>query len=678
MFKNLINEDIFLETYSMTQFTIGFELESWADNIHLKDEFSDFADEYWGEQANIINKKEKKLIDLSSMQMDDDGTIHPDDDGYESSYTCDNCGGDGTIECPECNGDGVIEVACDTCAGTGEIRENGEITDELVDCPDCDGSGNITTECDRCDGRGRITCRDCDGEGYIDYDDNSDERTYEWNSPIFALTPFNLQKIIRFLSQGVKRGMINTNESCGFHVHIGFPNAKTSSEDIFWILCQMVTRNDAEKFQEILKFKNIKLYGRQYANFARYEDLKKEFSFIEEKLEENKFNVETKGKQDKDDLGAYDVDLEVEKYKSYKEEYLTEAKKYKDIINNKELHIWKETLSNIIDYYNSDKYSILRQHPQGTLEWRGARGFMDTGEIKLIKEFFLRKLYPFIKWMNDMLDEKYLEVGNLKIPRNIFDKLLSFKESPATNKNRNRNKKFSRKQDMSIIEKIYKLNPWLTKCTLQDIRFTLDENDNLHMFDGMFKGHFQGISATDCSIISDPNVNYKSQSNNFNNCTFQNSCIINDGRIEYCIIENGKFNNVEVELTTILNGEFTGSDIEGCKRIDGGKFLNCKFLNSYISDGYFDFGFFNNNTVNGNATFKNAKWLRGNWIKGNWIDGFIKELIEYIDSDINPKEFNILRNKVRIMPSIHQRDIDKIPNIKDDEDFDDYLDRVRS
>lgn len=89
-------------------------------------------------------------------------------EGNESSYSCQNCGGDGTNTCYNCDGDG--EVDCDTCDGDGVVKcdtcdGNGEDEEGLA-CAECQGGGEL--ECNDCEGSGKQTCNDCGGDGYSD------------------------------------------------------------------------------------------------------------------------------------------------------------------------------------------------------------------------------------------------------------------------------------------------------------------------------------------------------------------------------------------------------------------------------------------------------------------------------------------------------------------------------
>lgn len=61
--------------------------------------------------------------------------------------------------------------------------------------------------------------------------------------------------------------------------------------------------------------------------------------------------------------------------------------------------------NSIVRYCNTEKYSLINVHRQKTLEWRGPRGFLEDGNTENIVAFYQR-VWQFIKWMTDVLDEK--------------------------------------------------------------------------------------------------------------------------------------------------------------------------------------------------------------------------------------------------------------------------------
>lgn len=55
-------------------------------------------------------------------------------------------------------------------------------------------------------------------------------------------------------------------------------------------------------------------------------------------------------------------------------------------------YIKENNFYNVLDYLSTEKYRLFRIHPQGTLEWRGPRDFLNYGIIKIIKKFYFQHL----------------------------------------------------------------------------------------------------------------------------------------------------------------------------------------------------------------------------------------------------------------------------------------------
>lgn len=87
----------------------------------------------------------------------------------------------------------------------------------------------------------------------------------------------------------------------------------------------------------------------------------------------------------------------------------------------------------IFSYLTTDKYRVIRIHPQGTLEWRGPRGFMDNGVgFSYIKKFF-KLLLKFINKIKTYMDTNIL-TGTTIEKKEFFDNLTSVsKKIPQNN-----------------------------------------------------------------------------------------------------------------------------------------------------------------------------------------------------------------------------------------------------
>ena len=119
-------------------------------------------------------------------------------------------------------------------------------------------------------------------------------------------------------------------------------------------------------------------------------------------------------------------------YASYR--YLENAKHYLD---RNYISTFSDTL------VDNDKYRVFRIHPQGTLEWRGPRTFLNVNNHKK-NVLYIKKLTALIKRINDSLD--MVEVNGLKRDDFIRASLSSFRvlEFVEKTKTNNYDKLYSR------------------------------------------------------------------------------------------------------------------------------------------------------------------------------------------------------------------------------------------
>ena len=181
-------------------------------------------------------------------------------------------------------------------------------------------------------------------------------QSFEYASPIFKYTPYNMNKVKKFLSS-IKDFNFGINQTCGFHTHISYKGI--SEYDALWILCYI----------------------------ASDEDYIKEFSTLF-------------------------VDGEMINFSN--ERYATTSYLY-DI--NKLLK--EKNYISLGGVLNTNKYRVLRIHPQGTLEWRGPRNFIN---VKNGISRYFDKLYTIIDIMCKALNTPYI-FGLSK--KNLFDILTT-------------------------------------------------------------------------------------------------------------------------------------------------------------------------------------------------------------------------------------------------------------
>lgn len=163
-------------------------------------------------------------------------------------------------------------------------------------------------------------------------------QSFEYSSIVYKFNAKNLYNLNKFFSKLDEYDM-GINETCGFHTHISYKGI--NENDVLWITCQIAENENWIK--EVTSFDD----GEYHTNFynSRYAE----------------------------------------------KEYL---RAIKNAIDTKNF----DYLSKLL---NNEKYRVLRLHPQGTIEWRGPRNFLniDNGWIK-----FSKKLTKVIDIFRNALD----------------------------------------------------------------------------------------------------------------------------------------------------------------------------------------------------------------------------------------------------------------------------------
>ena len=182
---------------------------------------------------------------------------------------------------------------------------------------------------------------------------------FEFPTPPMTLTPINIKKCIEFLyNLPNNRFGIYTDESCGFHTHISFP--KMSKEDMVWIICHIAL--DPKLQDELISFKTST--GDEFDFFGKWATT----DFLQ------------------------------------------------DIESAIKTHDWAE----LSKWLSNEKYRVIRIHPQGTIEWRGPRNFLNKHNLNTIKEFFV-KLSNLVLKIAKIIDTKEID----GISRQNFFKLIN-------------------------------------------------------------------------------------------------------------------------------------------------------------------------------------------------------------------------------------------------------------
>lgn len=189
----------------------------------------------------------------------------------------------------------------------------------------------------------------------ICYDGSLGVGGFEYRSPVMKVTPEAIQTCINFLLECKK--VFYVDRHCGFHTHLAFNGI--TEKDAAWITMNLAMDDSQIKNLEELK---------PYVNGDEYDPL----YMISNQYSSDGYLYKIRG-------AIYGIDAGGEK--GY------------------------EILSDLLD---NTKYRLLRIHPQGTLEWRGPRDFLDEDNDDVyVKSFFL-KFYNFVDWMKKVLDKNTL------------------------------------------------------------------------------------------------------------------------------------------------------------------------------------------------------------------------------------------------------------------------------
>ena len=180
---------------------------------------------------------------------------------------------------------------------------------------------------------------------------NDDEWTFEYSSPKIPFNPANIKKLYKMLTDLDKLD-IYTNRSCGFHIHFSYPDI--TRNDIAWIVCCIA---------------------------------------IDEKLKNDLFIL---------DAGTSEITLFDSEYASI--DFLGRIKK----------SIEDENFSTLSILLSNEKKRVLRIHPQGTLEWRGPRGFLNANDPSIIK-LMIQKIYNFVLKLSKLSQVNPYKYDDLEI-----------------------------------------------------------------------------------------------------------------------------------------------------------------------------------------------------------------------------------------------------------------------
>lgn len=262
------------------------------------------------------------------------------------------------------------------------------------------------------------------------------------------------------------------------------------------------------------------------------------------------------------------------------------------------------------EIFTGDKYRIFRIHPQGTLEWRGPRGFLDKPCYQKNLKFF-RLLRDLLTWLND---SRYKD---LVLPEKIWTRDEFMKELEPKLIFSSKDKRWSPDQDPNVIKEIIEKYPWFMKANFEDALVEIDRAGSLIWLSGEWN---DGVWESGTW-----------RGGNWRNGIWKN------GSWEYGawykgVWENGKWWNGYWYGGTWMNGEWyegywnNGEWKNGKHRAgvwSDGTWLNGEWLNGRWSRGTWHDGIWLNGYW-GSGTWLNGHWHDGKWFEGTWVDGLWK------------------------------------------------------
>ena len=189
--------------------------------------------------------------------------------------------------------------------------------------------------------------------GTVQYDGsvkyyNNGYNGFEWASPVLTYCPKEISKL-KNMMKSLKKHDIHINSTCGLHTHFAYKGINES--DVLWIIMNIA--NNPQYVKEFTEFK--------FLNDDR--TLFKENDIV--------------------NINFYDDRYADKQYLLYLKNSI-EKKQYDEIGM----------------LLSGEKYRAIRIHPQGTLEWRGPRGFLESDNGV---DEYIRKLHRVVSIFQKIL-----------------------------------------------------------------------------------------------------------------------------------------------------------------------------------------------------------------------------------------------------------------------------------
>ncbi len=245
---------------------------------------------------------------------------------------------------------------------------------------------------------------------------NQADHPFEFASPKLAFTPGVVSKFKKFLLD-LPRLRIYTNDTCSLHTHVSFPNI--TDDDVMWVEMQMAS---SPSFVKNVLTNFGKYQSEQYADPSYLDRIRESIeayaSAYREVSEDRELANMARVSQARTKYGSFaraaewavrdsmpiTTDMNSPEWKKYSK---------RDFAVTRLSRAARSLGENLVD----EKYSIVRMHPQGTLEWRGPRSFLDAREKAGVDEY-IDLLFKFVDFVRRAQFAKSVTVGGVEVTRN--------------------------------------------------------------------------------------------------------------------------------------------------------------------------------------------------------------------------------------------------------------------
>ena len=314
-------------------------------------------------------------------------------------------------------------------------------------------------------------------------------------------------------------------------------------------------------------------------------------------------------------------------------------------LNDIKIFIENKDMDSLKDLYSNDKYRVFRIHPQGTLEWRGPRNFLNAGNLRDIKDF-IKLLFKFVSLTNNFIDSKVIKIGNTVLTRKKFDSI--FKAGSVIRKTKKSNKFTVRTDVTKLVSNNFN---WVLDAKIHLADIDVEGGDLVWNFGTWENGNWEGGIWKGGEWRKGNWENGIWKAGHWRDGTWEN------GTWKYGVWDNGIWYKGVWEFGTWNFGTWKNGVWKGGTWIDG------TWENGTWVKGHWNFGTWKNGVwkggtwyegkwkdgtwvdglwINGtwiNGTWKNGTWESGTWKGGNWIKGYIKTKYGNLKSTKSPKEY---------------------------------------